>query len=246
MIPKKIHYCWFGRGEKSDKIKACLSSWEKYLPDYEIMEWNEDTFDLDSNIYVKQAYEARKWAFVSDYVRLYALYHCGGIYMDTDVEVLKPFDAFLESPAFTGFETKDSPITAVFGSEKGNSVIWELLKEYEGRQFVLPDGSFDLTTNTTAITESFLSMGVVPNGKFQKLDNVYIYPQIYFCPNNFTRIWDKPSKKSYAIHHFEGSWKDSKTRSSRLISNCRRYLVGVLRNTVGTKRLSSLKRKNGE
>ncbi len=118
MIPKIIHYCWFGRGQKSEKIKACIASWKKYLPDYEIVEWNEDNFDLSSNLYVKQAYDSKKWAFVSDYVRLYALYHFGGIYMDTDVEVLKSLDEFLDAPSFTGFKTKDSPITAVLAQKK--------------------------------------------------------------------------------------------------------------------------------
>lgn len=241
MIPKIIHYCWFGGNEKSDVIKKCINSWKKYLPDYEIMEWSELSFDLASNSYVNQAYTARKWAFVSDYVRLYALYHYGGIYLDTDVEVLKPLDEFLSAPAFTGFESKDSPITAIFGAEKENPIIRDLLKDYDDRKFLLDDGRFDLTTNTTVITETFLSMGICPNGKLQKLDQIHIYPQIYFCPNNFTRIWDKPSAKSYTIHHFEGSWKNGKSKSSRFVFNCRRYLVGRLRDLIGTKQLASLK-----
>lgn len=242
MIPKIIHYCWFGGNEKSDTIKKCIASWKKYLPEYEIMEWNEETFDLYSNLYVEQAYTARKWAFVSDYVRLYALYHHGGLYMDTDVEVLKPLDEFLDAPAFTGFESKDSPITAIFGAEKHNAIIRELLEDYNDRCFLRPDGSFDLKTNTAAITERFLTMGIKPNGKLQKLEGIHIYPAIYFCPNNLTRIWDKPSARSYTIHHFEGSWKEGKSKSGRLAFNCRRYLVGRLRDLIGTARLAALRK----
>ena len=242
MIPKIIHYCWFGGNKKSKLIEDCIFSWKKHLPDYRIVEWNETSFDLNSNSYVRQAYEAKKWAFVSDYVRLFALYHYGGIYLDTDVEVLKSLDEFLMAPAFTGFESKDSPITAVLGAEKGNSIIEKLLEEYTNRQFILADGSYDLTTNTTVITRQLLGMGILPNGKTQKLENIYLYPQIYFCPNNLTRIWDKPSSKSYTIHHFEGSWKKKNVISSRFLFNCRRYLIGLLRDLLGTEQLARLKR----
>lgn len=183
MIPKIIHYCWFGSGPKSELIEKCISSWNKYLPDYEIIEWNEDNFDISSNLYVKQAYEAKKWAFVSDYVRLFALYTCGGVYLDTDVEILKPFDsAFLQNRAFTGFEAKDSPVTAVLGAEKGNPIIDALLSYYLDHVFINADGSYNLKTNTNTISEFLIQNGILPNGKLQDVSGFRVYPQIYFVP----------------------------------------------------------------
>ena len=117
-IPKVILYCWFGRGEKPELAKKCIESWKKYCPDYEFKEWNEDNFDIHSNKYVEQAYNARKFAFVTDYVRLYALYYEGGVYMDTDVEVLKPIDEFLKHKAFSSFENNNTIPTGLMASEK--------------------------------------------------------------------------------------------------------------------------------
>ncbi|EIA2884059.1 glycosyl transferase, partial [Escherichia coli] len=148
MIPKKIHYCWFGRGPMPELALKCLNSWKVNLPDYELIVWNEDSFDITTNQYVKEAYESRKFAFVTDYVRLYALYHYGGIYMDTDVEVLKPLDNFLNHKAFTGCEDDMMCVTGTMGAEKEHSWIGDLLSGYENRKFLLPDGSFDKTPNT--------------------------------------------------------------------------------------------------
>lgn len=130
MIPKKIHYCWFGKKPKPALVRRCIESWKKYLQDYEIIEWNEDNFNIHALEYTRQAYENKKWAFVSDYVRLYALYHYGGLYFDTDVEALKNMDCFLNQHLFTGFETKGNPVTAVMGCEKQNKTIGELMEEY--------------------------------------------------------------------------------------------------------------------
>ena len=120
-IPKVIHFCWFGHGEYPELIVKCMETWKKYLPEYEIVKWSEDNFDINSNQYVKEAYENKKWAFVTDYVRLYALYTCGGIYLDSDVEILKPIDEFLDNEAFSGFESKDTVPTAIMGAVKGVS-----------------------------------------------------------------------------------------------------------------------------
>ena len=120
MIPKIIHYCWFGRNEKSEKIKFCMDSWKKYLPDYEIIEWNEDNFHINEIKYVNEAYDKKKWAFVTDYVRAYALYKKGGIYLDTDVEITGNLDTFLTHGAFSGFESKGYPFTALWGANKGH------------------------------------------------------------------------------------------------------------------------------
>ena len=148
MIPKIIHYCWFGGNPLPKSAEKCIKSWKKYCPDYEIIEWNESNFDINSNQYVREAYENKKYAFVTDYVRLYAMYNYGGIYMDTDVEVLKPLDCFLDNHAFSGFESSGYIPTGLMASEKEFPLFRELLKYYGNRAFVNPDGSFDTTTNT--------------------------------------------------------------------------------------------------
>ena len=143
-MEKIIHYVWFGKGKKSELINHCIESWKKYLPDYQIKEWNEDNFDINFNAFTRGAYDAKKFAFVSDVTRLYALYTEGGIYLDTDVEVFKSLDEFLKEPAFTGFECDFYPVCATMGAEKGNPLIKELLDYYTDKQFDITN----LTTNT--------------------------------------------------------------------------------------------------
>ena len=153
-IPKVIHFCWFGGAEYPDLIKNCMASWEKYLPEYEIVKWSEENFDVNCNQYVKEAYENKKWAFITDYVRLYALYNYGGVYLDSDVEVLKPIDEFLDNEAFSGFESRDTVPTAIMASVKGQRFMGELLHDYDNRKLILEDGSIDMTANTVVITEA--------------------------------------------------------------------------------------------
>lgn len=205
-IPKIIHYCWFGRVEKPKLAKKCIKSWKKFLPDYEIIEWNEDNFDINSNLYVKQAYEAKKYAFVSDYVRLYALYNYGGIYMDTDVEVLKSLDKFLQYEAFIGFESKQLCGTGIIGSEKKNLMIKEFLELYDNIKFINDDGSLNQTTNVSMITDLFTKYGVELNDTQQSIKGMEIFPKTYFCPLNYGDGHTEFSKDTYTIHHFAGSW----------------------------------------
>lgn len=242
MIPKIIHYCWFGNGSKSDLVRQCIDSWKRIMPEYNIIEWNESNTDIASNHYIREAYEAKKWAFVSDYVRLSALLENGGIYLDTDVEVFKTFDAFLDNHAFMGFESNDSLVTAVIGAEKNNASIRDILDAYNKRHFINQDGSLDMTTNVTFISEYFLQRGMIPNGKQQDVLEFKIYPQIYFSPNNVSRIWGRISSKTYSVHHFEGSWNGKSSKDS-LHFRCRRYLVGKARDIIGTDKLSALKKK---
>lgn len=212
MIPKVIHYCWFGRGVKPESAIKYINGWRNICPDYTIKEWNEDNFDISSNQYVKEAYESRKFAFVTDYVRLYALYTEGGIYMDTDVEVLKPYDEFLHHKAFSGFETDGNVPTGMMAAEKHSLWAKELLDGYVGRSFYTKNGEIDLTTNTTAITNYMLTKGLILNGKYQDFtDLCTMYPAEYFCPKDHRTGVIKLSPKSYCIHHFAGSWnKDNK------------------------------------
>lgn len=208
MIPKKIHYCWFGRGPKPTLVLKCIESWKKYLSDYEIIEWNEENFNVNSNLYVMQAYRARKFAFVSDYVRLYALYNEGGIYFDTDVEVRKNLDEFLTLDGFTGFEDENWTVTATMASEPNNMVINRLLRYYDNRRFGI-NGRYDLTTNTNSITHIFKQeYGIRLDGTKQQLKgtNFIIYPKDYFCACNWLTKETKITENTYTIHHFNASW----------------------------------------
>ena len=205
-IPKKIHYCWFGRGKKPKIAKKCIKSWKKYLPDYEIIEWNEDNFDINSNLYVKQAYEAKKYAFVTDYVRLYALYNYGGIYMDTDVEVVKSLDEFLKYDGFAGFESEKFCCTGILGCKKENAIIKEFLDVYINKKFIKNNGEFDQTPNPVIFTNICYNYGLKLNNKEQEINKFKIFPQTVFSPLNFKSIETNFSENTYTIHHFAGSW----------------------------------------
>ena len=197
-----------------DLALKCIESWHKYMPDYEYKLWNEDNFDLDSVPYVKEAYEVKKFAFVTDYVRLFALFYEGGIYMDTDVEVLKPYDDLLPLSGFTGYEGSKHlpPVTGTMASERGNLWVKEQLDAYIGAHFILEDGAFDTTTNTTRITEIMKKNGFVPNGKKQVYKDMHIFPVNFFCPRQTTGeiLIDE---NTYCDHHFMGSWEEDKKKS---------------------------------
>lgn len=211
-IPKVIHYCWFGGNQLPELAQKCIASWKKYCPDYKIVEWNETIFDVNCCAYVKEAYEAKKWAFVSDYVRLYALYQNGGIYMDTDVELLKSLEPFLNNHAFSGFENESHIPTGIIAAEKRNSWIKLLLDDYKERHFLVNGdkkyNDFDLTTNVetiTNITQKYYNLHL--NNSYQDLGDVIFYPQDYFCPKDFeSGKLLAYSENTVAIHHFSGSW----------------------------------------
>ena len=207
MIPKIIHYCWFGRGKMPPLAEKCIASWKKYLPEYSIKQWNEDNFDVSLFPYAEEAYRAHKYAFVTDVVRLYALYTEGGIYMDTDVEVLKPLDDFLGHPAFSGFEDEKNVPTGIMGAEKGSIWARENLSFYEGRHFIREDGTPDLTTNVTYITDYMVQHGLRRDNTLQEFPGLAVmYPKEYFCPlNPRTRKIEKTANTA-TIHHFLGSW----------------------------------------
>lgn len=206
MIPKKIHYCWFGKNPLPEMARKCIDSWKKYCPDYEIIEWNEDNFDLQYNDYVKEAYAAKKWAFVTDVVRLYALVTEGGIYMDTDVEVLKPLDDFLTLKAFSGFESIDRIPTGIMAAEKEHPLFKELLLDYENAHFINDDGTYNHTTNVTRITNTCLKYGLLLNNTKQTVNEFALFPNDYFCPKNCETLETILTENTYTIHHFDGSW----------------------------------------
>lgn len=212
MIPKKIHYCWFGRGKKPALVLTCIDSWMRLCPDYELIEWNEDNFDVSSNGYVLEAYQHKKFAFVSDYVRLWAMYNYGGFYMDTDVEVLKSLDEFLYNEGLSGFENSSYIQTGLMGCRENFPLFKELLSYYDEVKFVNDDRTLNLTTNVEIITNILLKNGFKPNGKFQIIKGLAIYPQNFFCPN-LSLLTDKEyMRETVAIHYFAGSWKSESVR----------------------------------
>lgn len=219
MIPKKIHYCWFGRNPLPELAKKCIKSWKKYLIDYEIKEWNEDNFDINALPYTREAYEAKKYAFVSDVARLYALTKEGGIYIDTDVEVLKSLDCFLNEKAFSGFETEKYIPTAIMGCEVGFYLFEEFLHEYDCLNFKLSDGKLNIMTNVQRITNACLQKGLRLNNTIQTIDGFKLYPKDYFCPKNNNDGEIYLTENSYAIHHFNGSWlsKEEKQAKEKVI-----------------------------
>lgn len=198
MIPKVIHYCWFGKNKKSEIIKKCIKSWDR-LSEYKIVEWNEDNIDISENQYLKEAFNRKMWAFVSDYIRLKVLYEYGGIYLDTDVEIKKNFsDDFLNNDLFLSFMYNCNLSTAIIGSSKYNNTIKELLDLYDNKELKVAPNN-DLFTSY--FLENYSSFKL--NNKYQVLDKkITIYPKEYFeCPT-------LNKKYGYSIHHFEASWKE--------------------------------------
>lgn len=236
MIPKKIHYCWFGRAPLPNLALKCIASWKKFCPDYEFCFWNEDNFDVTQTLYTKEAYENRKYAFVTDYVRLWAIYNYGGIYMDIDVEVLKPLDRFLVHPAFSGFESSELIPTGIMGSEQSGIWAKNELKYYRDRHFIKLDGRLDLTTNVEIITKNLANDGFLLNNSYQEHKGIIVmYPCEYFCPiSPFDRKL-RLTRNSHTIHHFSGSWltpwQKVKMKVKPLV--CRLGLYSVVKKNLG-------------
>lgn len=227
MIPKVIHYCWFGGKKYPKLVKKCIVSWKKRLPDYQIKCWNEDTFNLDSAPqYVKEAYQMRKYAFVSDYVRLYALYNEGGVYLDTDVEVCKDFTNLLHSDVVMGYETEVQISTAFIASVPRSIRIKKLLDSYSLRRFVRDDASLDMTTNVSFISESLQTDGFELNGKYAKYSDLELYPQEFFSPRDWGDGKYHITANTCAIHYFQGSWHSPFTKFlSLFFSNYKVYRI---------------------
>lgn len=206
MIPKKIHYCWFGPKTIPEQLLSYIKTWEVQCPDYEIKLWNEENFDVASHPFTNSAYKKGMYAFVSDFVRAYALYHEGGIYLDTDVELKLGLDRFLEHEAFSGFELRGSPITAVWGSKRHHTLAKGMLDYYEGISF--KDGQEPNTQTISRILVDEFNINPAKN-ELQIGDDgsntIHIYPAEYFCLGEH---------QTYAIHHFYGSWIENKKIST--------------------------------
>ena len=234
MIPKIIHYCWFGRNPLPQSAIKCINSWKKFFPDYEIKEWNEDNFDVNIIPYTAEAYEAKKYAFVSDYARFWILYHFGGIYFDTDVEVIKPFDDILARGPFMGREQgafiKNICGTSYngngfgvapglgIGTISGLELYNEFLKSYDSLTFKNEDGTLNTKTIVSYTTEILLSHGLNDNNdELQELAGIWVYPSDVFCPMDHTQANKlKITQRTVSIHLYDCSWIDHNTISYKL------------------------------
>ena len=217
MIPKVIHYCWFGRNPLPPLAIKCIESWRKFLPDYEIKEWNEDNFDVNIIPYTAEAYQAKKYAFVSDYARFWILYKYGGLYFDTDVEVIKPLDDIISKGPFMGCETDyKRGATALMvapglglGTSPALGLYKEILMKYEAMHFAESDGTVTITTTVVGHVTSLLkNRGLEDKVGIQEVDGVFIYPKDFFCPIDITTNRLHKTDNTRTIHHYAASWKD--------------------------------------
>lgn len=223
MIPKKIHYCWFGRGELNKKAKKCIHSWEKYCPDYEIIEWNEDNYDINQNPYTKYTYYNKKFAFLSDYARLQIIEKEGGIYFDVDVEVVRSMDDLLTEHAFFGFETEEYINTGIgFGAEKNSELVRAMIKEYD----VVLDGKHDVIGCPKLNTAALLKKGLKQNGQIQSVNGATIYPIEYFNPYDDPTGRLNKTKNTYSIHWYAKSWMKKSTQIRSTLTKPMHRILG--------------------
>lgn len=208
-ICKKIHYCWFGGKELPEMSVKCIESWKKHLCEFQIVKWDETNFDINSNVFVKQAYEQKKYAFVSDYVRMYALYNYGGIYLDTDVEVLKDFSDKLENKNMVlGFEDETFVMTGFIYSTVNNKLIRDIIDGYDKMKFVEDNGKINCKPNTIYFTNILKENGLSVTNRLQEFADQYvIYPNDVFCAFNIDCQKYILSENTVAIHHCNGSWQ---------------------------------------
>ena len=212
MIPKILHYCWFGKSELPDLAKQCIASWHQYMPDWQYLLWNEDNFSIaDAPTYVQEAYFASKFAFVSDYVRLFVLHKFGGVYLDVDFYVFKSFEPLLNNSAFAGYEgSKRLPIMmGVLGSIPNGRWVSEAILTYNNRHFISKNGSYDLTPNTSYLTNWMIAQGLILDGREKFFNGLHIYPVDYFCPLQ-TSGENLFSENTYCEHRDLRSWDSHK------------------------------------
>lgn len=207
MIPKIIHYCWFGENPLPELAQKCIESWEKYFPSYEIKEWNETNYDVHKIPYASEAYDAKKYAFVSDYARFDILYQYGGIYFDTDVEVIKPYDDILKNGGFMGFEAAGTVAAGLgIGCNAGLGIIHQIVEFYASLCFLNDDGSYNTYTVVEYVTKILKKHGLKRENTIQKFEGLTIYPIEYFCPISFITGKMNITNNTYSIHHYTASW----------------------------------------
>ena len=236
MIPKTIHYCWFGRNPLPELAMKCIESWKKFLPCYEIKEWNEDNYDVRKIPYISEAYDAKKYAFVSDYARFDILYQYGGIYFDTDVEVIKDMSPIIEQGAFAGVE-RAGALNAGLGiaGPAAMPIYRDVLDSYQQEHFNNPDGTYNLRTVVDRVSEIFYKHGFVKENMVQDVAGVRVYPVEYFCPMSYSTGKLNITKNTYTIHHYSASWINKKGMHEYKM-RIRYFLIDAL----GEKRADSL------
>ena len=225
MIPKIIHYCWFGGNPLPEMAEKCIASWKRFCPEYEIKRWDETNFDINCCRYTAEAYQVHKWAFVSDYARVWILYHEGGIYLDTDVELIKPLDEIAEHGAFMGTEKRPRKGMARLqvnsglglGAEAGHPFYKKILEMYEKRQFLFADGNMDLKTVVDTVSEILQASGLQSANILQTVEGIRIYPEEYFCPLAYNTGQMEITDKTVSIHWYDASWFDELLKKRRKV-----------------------------
>ena len=244
MIPKTIHYCWFGRNPIPDEHRGYIEGWKTLCPDYEIIEWNEGNYDVTKNRYMHEAYTAEKWGFVPDYARLDIIYNYGGIYLDTDVELLKPLDTLLENKVFMGFEGgKYVALGLGFGATKGHPAIKKLRDYYEGISFINDDGSYNTLPCSVHQTLFLMDYGLRRVNKKQIVEGITIYPSEYFAPQSCISHKTKVTANTYSVHHYNASWFDERQRDKwNYQGKLAKYVGGRAAQVIATIRYSGIRK----
>ena len=229
-IPHIIHYCWFGSKSKPRNIRKYITSWKKMLPDYTFMEWNEQNCDLTEEIrYVQEAYRCKKYAFVSDYIRIQKLVEFGGIYLDTDVRIVRRFDKILNNhEAVLGFQGPGNLGTAFMAAIPHHPLFEEFLGSYSERRFIMEDGSFDMRSINVSLDPFVEKRGlIITQDRYQKLsENIGIYPTDYFCAFNLKDWYPEPTKRTCTIHYMASSWHSPKTKLKIAFFNIMKTVLG--------------------
>lgn len=233
-IPKVIHYCWFGRNPLPESAIKCINSWRKFFPDYEIKEWNEDNFDVNIIPYTAEAFSVKKYAFVSDYARIWILYHFGGIYFDTDVEVIKQMDVIIARGGFMGIEICSEGIIKVnpglgIACEPNNVIYRDILNVFEETHFLLPGGHYNYDGIVPITTDVLLKYGLTPNDSLQQVDDLYIYPKNFFNPYDYTIDKLDITNETYSIHWYGNSWAPTRIKLRLKISVFLRKIIRIIK-----------------
>ena len=247
-IPKRIQYIWFGKGPKSELIQKCMDNTQSVLNDWEVTVWDEECYDVYSCNYMREAYEHKKYAFASDYARFDILFQHGGVYLDTDVELLRPIpDELLLDEGFTGVESNNKIAPGlIFACEAGNPIVGEILEMYREEHFIDPNGNMNTKTVVDRVMEIFNRHGFIRNGEEQVLDGFHIYPADYFCAFDFVTNAFEITENTISIHHYTATWISNKSRMKFKVQNMLRKCLGINR----YKKIISIKRRlfgvNGE